>query len=120
MDGKDIGRGMAGYLHAIVWYTTIMATSINVVLFWLQLRTYRRIGHRSLALLGVSTMFGLASAALLIATIAHPGSREALLTTYSIVAVFTTAQGVIGVWGASSLFGAFEALSRQKSSSSET
>lgn len=110
---------MAGYLHAIVWYTTIMATLINVALFWLQLRTYRRVGHRSLALLAASTVLGLASAALLVAQLAHAGNRSALSTIYLMVAVLTTAQGAIGIWGASSLFGAFETLSRQQSSSNE-
>lgn len=111
---------MAGYLHEIIWYITVMALLTNVALFYLQLRTYRRVGHRSLALLVASTVFALGSAALLVAALTHAGGREAISTIYLIVAVFTTAQCAIGVWGTSSLFRAFEELSRQPPLSGET
>lgn len=110
---------MAGYLHEIIWYTTVMVGLTNVAILYLQLRTYRRVGHRSLALLAVSTVFALGSWALLLAALVHAGGRDTLSTIYLIVAMSSTAQSAIGVLGATRLFRAFEELSRQPPLSGE-
>ena len=95
-------------LHVIAWYTAAFTLLANAVLFWLQIHTYRRVGHRSLVFLLVGSGLGLLACGFLLVPLIYAASLEIRLLIYFVVAIVMTAQGAFGIYGTAALLKAFE------------
>lgn len=99
---------MAGHLHALVFYTVLLGFMTTLAMFFMQLRAYYRVDHRSLVLLAASSGLGLIYSTLILVPLLFAGDMALRWLFYVTGALFLTAQCVLGIWGTALLFRAFE------------
>jgi len=94
--------------HWIAWGEIFLAFLTGAALLFLQVRTYRRIGHKSLLVAATSQVFGLTYGAFQVATY-YPGmGAETRWTLFYLASAFLFVQCVVGVLGALLIFRALE------------
>lgn len=94
--------------HSIAWGGIVLALLTGAFLLFLQIRTYIRIGHRSLLVAATSQVFGLAYGAFEVAAYFLEPNAAARWTLFYLASACLFVQCTVGALGAFLIFRAFE------------
>jgi hypothetical protein len=103
-------------VHEIAWAGIILVFLTGCFLLFLQIRTYRRTGHRSLLVAATGQIFGLIYGLVQVAPYAVALSKQSRWTLFYLASACLYVECVVGALGAYLIFRAFEqALARARS-----
>ncbi|MDR3447957.1 MULTISPECIES: hypothetical protein [unclassified Dyella] len=94
--------------HSIAWNGVLLALLTGAFLLFLQIRTYRRIGHRSLLVAATGQVFGLVYGAFQVTTYFLQPNSPARWTLFYLASACLFVECIVGAIGALLIFRAFE------------
>jgi len=103
-------------VHELAWAEIFLVFLTGCFLLFLQIRTYRRTGHRSLLVAATGQIFGLVYGLVQVAQYAAALSTQSRWTLFYLASACLYVECVVGALGAYLIFRAFEqALARPQS-----